>query len=82
MAWLAVGPLQDVRPCFDQLLHGLLTAVASTQVEESCKPSCVKALLVYQACAERIKADTTGQAHCTGQYVRGEERRALAASRR
>jgi len=22
----------------------------------------------YEACAERIKKDTTGEAHCTGQY--------------
>lgn len=38
------------------------------EVEEACKPKCVKALMAYQACEERIKADTTGEAHCTGQY--------------
>lgn len=38
------------------------------QLEEECKPHCVKALLAYQACQERIAGDTTGEAHCTGQY--------------
>jgi len=37
-------------------------------MEEECKPHCVKALLAYQACQERIAGDTTGEAHCTGQY--------------
>ena len=37
-------------------------------LEESCKPDCIKQLLEYQACAKRIKADSTGEAHCTGQY--------------
>jgi len=39
-----------------------------SDIEESCKPSCIKQLLAYQACAKRIKGDTTGEAHCTGQY--------------
>eukprot|EP00976_Prorocentrum_cordatum_P103719 1193578-Prorocentrum_minimum.AAC.3 len=38
------------------------------ELEEACKPHCVKSLLAYQACAERIEADETGEAHCTGQY--------------
>uniref|UniRef100_A0A061R170 Cytochrome b-c1 complex subunit 6 n=1 Tax=Tetraselmis sp. GSL018 TaxID=582737 RepID=A0A061R170_9CHLO len=38
------------------------------ELEEKCKPSCVKALVEYQACVERIEKDTTGEAHCTGQY--------------
>jgi len=38
------------------------------QIEETCKPKCVKFLMEYEACAERIKKDTTGEAHCTGQY--------------
>lgn len=38
------------------------------QLEEDCKPQCVKSLLAYQACAERIQSDETGEAHCTGQY--------------
>eukprot|EP00240_Pyramimonas_obovata_P019041 CAMPEP_0118933272 /NCGR_PEP_ID=MMETSP1169-20130426/11860_1 /TAXON_ID=36882 /ORGANISM="Pyramimonas obovata, Strain CCMP722" /LENGTH=69 /DNA_ID=CAMNT_0006876011 /DNA_START=82 /DNA_END=291 /DNA_ORIENTATION=+ len=38
------------------------------EIEEACKPRCVKALLAYQACAERIESDETGEAHCTGQY--------------
>lgn len=38
------------------------------EYEELCKPHCVKQMLQYEACAERIKDDKTGQAHCTGQY--------------
>ncbi|KAL4423424.1 hypothetical protein ABPG77_010002 [Micractinium sp. CCAP 211/92] len=38
------------------------------EVEESCKPQCVKAWLEYQACAERVEKDESGEAHCTGQY--------------
>ena len=38
------------------------------EIEDSCKPGCIKPLLAYQACAKRIKGDTTGEAHCTGQY--------------
>ncbi|KAK3244087.1 hypothetical protein CYMTET_46288 [Cymbomonas tetramitiformis] len=38
------------------------------QLEEACKPQCVKALLAYEACAQRIESDETGEAHCTGQY--------------
>ncbi|KAL6767010.1 QCR6 [Auxenochlorella protothecoides x Auxenochlorella symbiontica] len=36
--------------------------------EERCKPRCTKYLLEYEACGERVKNDTTGEAHCTGQY--------------
>ncbi|XP_057830893.1 cytochrome b-c1 complex subunit 6-1, mitochondrial [Cryptomeria japonica] len=38
------------------------------EIEESCKPKCVKPLLQYQACVKRIEADETGHKHCTGQY--------------
>ncbi|KXZ52542.1 hypothetical protein GPECTOR_9g586 [Gonium pectorale] len=38
------------------------------QIEEECKPHCVREWAAYKACAERIKDDTTGQAHCSGQY--------------
>ncbi|PNH01742.1 Cytochrome b-c1 complex subunit 6, partial [Tetrabaena socialis] len=38
------------------------------KIEEDCKPHCVKEWAAYKACAERIKSDTTGQAHCSGQY--------------
>ncbi len=37
-------------------------------IEEACKPKCVKPFIQYQACVERIAKDTTGEAHCTGQY--------------
>jgi ubiquinol-cytochrome c reductase subunit 6 len=37
-------------------------------VEEKCKPQCIKAFLKYEECAKRIAEDTTGEAHCTGQY--------------
>ena len=37
-------------------------------IEEACKPQCVKALLEYQACVERVATDDSGEAHCTGQY--------------
>ncbi|KAI3426882.1 hypothetical protein D9Q98_006828 [Chlorella vulgaris] len=37
-------------------------------VEEACKPQCVKLLLQYEACAERVEKDESGEAHCTGQY--------------
>lgn len=38
------------------------------EVEESCKPKCVKPLLQYQACVKRIEQDESGHKHCTGQY--------------
>ncbi|KAF5837872.1 ubiquinol:cytochrome c oxidoreductase 8 kDa subunit [Dunaliella salina] len=38
------------------------------QIEEECKPHCVKQWQEYKACVERIQGDTTGQAHCSGQY--------------
>eukprot|EP00216_Chloropicon_sp_CCMP2111_P004210 CAMPEP_0198234604 /NCGR_PEP_ID=MMETSP1446-20131203/589_1 /TAXON_ID=1461542 ORGANISM="Unidentified sp, Strain CCMP2111" /NCGR_SAMPLE_ID=MMETSP1446 /ASSEMBLY_ACC=CAM_ASM_001112 /LENGTH=80 /DNA_ID=CAMNT_0043915409 /DNA_START=9 /DNA_END=251 /DNA_ORIENTATION=- len=38
------------------------------ELEETCKPKCVKAFVQYQQCVERIASDTTGDAHCTGQY--------------
>eukprot|EP00192_Tetraselmis_astigmatica_P022868 CAMPEP_0117663408 /NCGR_PEP_ID=MMETSP0804-20121206/8589_1 /TAXON_ID=1074897 /ORGANISM="Tetraselmis astigmatica, Strain CCMP880" /LENGTH=68 /DNA_ID=CAMNT_0005470409 /DNA_START=69 /DNA_END=275 /DNA_ORIENTATION=+ len=43
-------------------------ACPKPEIEEKCKPNCVKALVEYQACTERIEKDTTGEAHCTGQY--------------
>ena len=36
------------------------------EIEESCKPHCIKELLAYQACAKRIAGKK--DAHCTGQY--------------
>eukprot|EP00897_Mesotaenium_endlicherianum_P001552 jgi/Mesen1/1424/ME001303S00471 len=38
------------------------------EIEESCKPRCVKQLLAYEACAERIEKSDNEEAHCTGQY--------------
>eukprot|EP00199_Chlamydomonas_sp_CCMP681_P008246 CAMPEP_0119104254 /NCGR_PEP_ID=MMETSP1180-20130426/2509_1 /TAXON_ID=3052 ORGANISM="Chlamydomonas cf sp, Strain CCMP681" /NCGR_SAMPLE_ID=MMETSP1180 /ASSEMBLY_ACC=CAM_ASM_000741 /LENGTH=69 /DNA_ID=CAMNT_0007088955 /DNA_START=100 /DNA_END=309 /DNA_ORIENTATION=+ len=38
------------------------------EIEEHCKAHCVKEWQLYQACVERIKADTTGTKHCSGQY--------------
>ncbi|XRA98734.1 ubiquinol-cytochrome C reductase hinge protein [Pycnococcus provasolii] len=38
------------------------------ELEEQCKPKCAKFLVDYEACVDRIKSDTTGEAHCTGQY--------------
>ena len=36
------------------------------EIERSCKPSCVKQLMAYQACTKRIEGKH--DAHCTGQY--------------
>ena len=38
------------------------------ELEEFCKTKCVKTWVSYQECVERIEKDTTGEAHCTGQY--------------
>ena len=38
------------------------------ELEEYCKPKCVKAWVAYQECVDRVEKDTTGEAHCTGQY--------------
>ncbi|GMH35575.1 hypothetical protein BSKO_03443 [Bryopsis sp. KO-2023] len=38
------------------------------EYEAKCKVKCLTELSAYNACAERIKNDTTGEAHCTGQY--------------
>lgn len=37
-------------------------------LEDSCKSKCVKPLLGYQACIQRVEGDESGQKHCTGQY--------------
>lgn len=39
------------------------------KLEEGCKINCIRELGEYQACVERIKADTTGEANCVGQYL-------------
>eukprot|EP00898_Chlorokybus_atmophyticus_P005610 jgi/Chlat1/604/Chrsp103S00956 len=41
---------------------------AKPELEENCKPQCVKQLLNYQACVERAEKDEKGEKHCTGQY--------------
>ena len=38
------------------------------ELEEACKPKCAKFVAAYDACVERVAKDTTGEAHCTGQY--------------
>lgn len=38
------------------------------EIEDSCKPRCVKQLISYEACVKRIEEDENGQKHCTGQY--------------
>ena len=38
------------------------------EIEEACRPQCVKPMLEYEKCATRIADDQTGEAHCTGQY--------------
>ncbi|CAI5490379.1 unnamed protein product, partial [Closterium sp. Naga37s-1] len=38
------------------------------EIEEGCRPKCVKQLLAYEACVKRIEGDETGEKHCTGQY--------------
>ncbi|EFJ28000.1 hypothetical protein SELMODRAFT_69978, partial [Selaginella moellendorffii] len=39
------------------------------ELEEMCRPRCVKQFLAYQACCKRIEDDDTGSKHCTGQYL-------------
>ncbi|KAH7836061.1 hypothetical protein Vadar_032372 [Vaccinium darrowii] len=38
------------------------------ELEEACKPKCVKHLLEYKKCVKRIEGDESGHKHCTGQY--------------
>eukprot|EP00227_Mantoniella_beaufortii_P015883 CAMPEP_0197592196 /NCGR_PEP_ID=MMETSP1326-20131121/14912_1 /TAXON_ID=1155430 /ORGANISM="Genus nov. species nov., Strain RCC2288" /LENGTH=73 /DNA_ID=CAMNT_0043157867 /DNA_START=37 /DNA_END=258 /DNA_ORIENTATION=- len=38
------------------------------EMDEACKPKCNNFIKAYEACGVRIEKDTTGQAHCTGQY--------------
>ena len=40
------------------------------EIEEACRPQCVKALLAYEQCTTRIADDQGGEdnPHCTGQY--------------
>ncbi len=40
------------------------------EVEEKCMPKCEKFVKLYEACAERIKGDETGEAHCTVREAR------------
>jgi len=37
-------------------------------LEEACKPKCAAFAAAYEACVGRVEKDTTGEAHCTGQY--------------
>ena len=39
---------------------------AKAEIENSCKPHCIKQLLAYQACTKRIEGKK--DAHCVGQY--------------
>lgn len=39
------------------------------EVEEKCRTTCVKQWALYEACVSRVKKDTTGEAHCSGQYL-------------
>lgn len=37
-------------------------------LEEKAHPKCLKKWAEYEACGQRIKGDTTGEAQCSGQY--------------
>jgi ubiquinol-cytochrome c reductase subunit 6 len=37
-------------------------------LEEKAHPKCLKKWAEYEACTQRIKNDTTGEAQCSGQY--------------
>ena len=53
------------------------------EVEEKCMPKCEKFVKLYEACAERIKGDETGEAHCTVREARrrGETRETRTSER-
>jgi ubiquinol-cytochrome c reductase subunit 6 len=38
------------------------------ELEKACHPGCAGFWKAYEACGERIKGDTTGEAHCSPQY--------------
>ena len=42
------------------------------EIEEKCMPKCEKFVAAYEACAERIQGDETGEAHCTVSTKRAE----------
>ena len=52
------------------------------EVEEKCMPKCEKFVKLYEACAERIEGDETGEAHCTVREARRRERDARDANER
>eukprot|EP00740_Mantoniella_antarctica_P017755 CAMPEP_0181376868 /NCGR_PEP_ID=MMETSP1106-20121128/17567_1 /TAXON_ID=81844 /ORGANISM="Mantoniella antarctica, Strain SL-175" /LENGTH=70 /DNA_ID=CAMNT_0023495513 /DNA_START=44 /DNA_END=256 /DNA_ORIENTATION=+ len=37
-------------------------------LEEACRPKCAAFQTAYEGCITRIEKDTSGEAHCTGQY--------------
>lgn len=52
------------------------------QVEEKCMPKCEKFVAAYEACAERIQGDETGEAHCTVSNTYEAQREGRARTRR
>lgn len=42
---------------------------AKPEIEEKCRPTCSKFWGEYEACITRVEKDTTGEAHCSGQYL-------------
>lgn len=38
------------------------------KMEEECRPQCAKFVLKYDECAKRVEQDSSGEAHCTGQF--------------
>ena len=42
---------------------------AKDRVENECRPHCTRAWYEYEECVKRLEKDTSGEAHCTGQYL-------------
>lgn len=51
------------------------------EVEEKCMPKCEKFVAAYEACAERIQGDETGEAHCTVSTTHTKPRGRVASER-
>ncbi|BAM79707.1 cytochrome c reductase hinge protein [Cyanidioschyzon merolae strain 10D] len=45
------------------------TVDPKVEIEESCRPQCIRQLIEYEDCTKRIENDPAGEAHCTGQYL-------------
>ena len=59
---------QRAGPCPVLLRFPSFTSAPASRFHPACCSKSTNAVLLLQACAERVEKDESGEAHCTGQY--------------